>query len=151
MDSPKGFGYLRLMVVAALLLVSVVTGKPVDATREIVKGAALYKSCQAEVRLMELPDISQATQPDLIDGSFCVGFVNGFTGNLHGTRIGVCTNGSSMGEVVKAYVAFMEKNPRLMDEDRRIGLGMALESTYPCPASPLPKVKNPSNAGPQST
>ena len=139
------------MVVLGLLLATVVTSKVDDPTREIVKGSALYKSCQAEVRLMELPDISQATQPDLINGSFCVGFVNGFTGNLSGAKIGVCTNGSSMGAVVKAYIAFMDKNPRLMNEDRRVGLGMALQNAYPCPASQEPKVKNPSSSEPQTT
>ena len=151
MDRPCLFGYLHFMVVLALLLATAVTGKAEDATREIVKGAALYKSCQAEVRLMELPDLSQGTEPDLIDGSFCVGFVNGFTGNLSGAKVGVCTKGASMGLVVKAYVAYMEENPKLMDEDRRIGLGMALRGAYPCPVEQEPRVKGRSGAEPQST
>lgn len=151
MDVCERIGYLRLMLVTALLFATVVTGRADDATREIVKGAALYKSCQAEMRLMEAKDLSQATQPDLIDGSFCVGFVNGFTGNLSGAKVGVCTDGSSMGAVVKAYVAYMEKNPRLMNEDRRIGLGLALRGAYPCPASEEPKVKGRSGSEPQNT
>ena len=151
MDRHSHLGYLRSMVALALLLTTVVTGKAEDATREIVKGSALYKSCQAEVRLIDLPDISQATQPDLIDGSFCVGFVNGFTGNLSGVKVGICTNGASMGVVVKTYVAFMDKHPKLMDEDRRIGLGMALQSAYPCPAAGEPKVKRPSGTDPQNS
>ena len=151
MDHLQSFGYLGFMVVLSLLLATAVTGKADDATREIVKGAALYRSCQAEVRLMELPDVSHATQPDLIDGAFCVGFVNGFTGNLSGARVGVCTNGSNMGTVVKVYVTFMNENPKLMDEDRRVGLGMALQIAYPCPAAQEPKVKNPANSNPQST
>ena len=151
MDRHFRLGYSHSMIALALLLATVVTGKAEDATRDVVKGAALYKSCQAEVRLIDLPDISQATQPDLIDGSFCVGFVNGFTGNLSGAKIGICTNGASMGVVVKAYVAFMDKNPKLMDEDRRVGLGMALQSAYPCPAAGEPKVKHPSSTDPQST
>ena len=67
------------MLVSALLFISVAAGKPDEAVREITKGSALLRSCQAEIRLMELPSISQATQPDLIDGTFCEGFDNAYT------------------------------------------------------------------------
>lgn len=115
-----------------------------DAVHTITKGTALYHSCQAEVRLMDLASLSQAKQPDLVDGSFCVGFVNGFTGNLGANTI-TCTHGASVATVVRAYVTFMASNPQLLEEDRRVGLRMALQNAFPCAASQGSSSKQPSN------
>ena len=134
------------MLVSALLFISVAAGRPDEAVREITKGSALLRSCQAEIRLMELPSISQATQPDLIEGTFCVGFVNGYTGNLNGTNAPICTKGANMGEVVRAYVDFMIKNPTLLEEDRRVGFRQALQAKFPCPVVSHPRL-NDSPAG----
>ncbi len=138
------------MLVSALLFISVAAGKPDEAVREITKGSALLRSCRAEIRLMELPSISLATQPDLIDGTFCVGFVNGYTGNLSGTDAPICTKGANMGEVVRAYVNFMARNPDLLEQDRRVGLRHALMAKFPCPVPSHPRLKDPLAAGPQS-
>ena len=94
---------------------------------------------------MDLPSLSKASQPDLIHGSYCVGFLNGFTGNLDATNHTICTNGASMGSVVRAYVAFMDKNPSLLQEDRRIGLRLALQEAYACPAAQEPRLANPAD------
>ncbi len=126
-------------MLAPLLLLTLATqGRSGDASLELFKGSALFHSCQAEVRLMDLRSLSAATQPDLIDGSYCVGFINGFTGNLSAGKNSICTKGASMGTVVRAYVGYMEKNPDLMDKDRRVGLRLALQEAYPCPASGEP-------------
>ena len=140
-------------MVAPLLMFTLAAsaaGRPADAGRELFKGAALYRTCQAEMRLMELPSLSAARQPDLIDGSYCVGFLNGFTGNLNAARNEVCPGSASMGEVVRTYVAYMDRNPKLMTEDRRVGLRLALQEAYPCPVSPeQPRLEDPATARPR--
>ncbi len=84
---------------------------------------------------MELPSLHAASQTDLVDGSFCVGFVHGYMGSLVSGNSGICTNGTPMGELVRGYVAFMEKNPKLLEEDRRVGLQMSLQAAFPCPVT----------------
>ncbi len=137
------------MLAPLLLLTLTAKPRPGDANLELFKGSALYRSCQAEVRLMDLPSLSTATQPELIDGSYCVGFLNGFTGNLSAGKNGICPKGANMGAVVRAYVAYMEKNARLMDQDRRVGLKLALQEAYPCPASTEPRLVDPATARPR--
>ena len=139
------------MTAASLLLFLLgATGRPGNPWREIFQGSSLYRDCQAEVRLMELPSLTKAAQPDLIDGSYCVGFVNGFTGNLGSATDAICINGASTGSVVRAYVAFMEKNPKLLQEDRRVGLRLALKQAYACPVSSWPRLANPTDIRPKS-
>ncbi len=91
---------------------------------------------------MDLPSLAGATQDDLIEGSYCVGFVNGFVGTLQGGKA-VCTNGAPVGEVIRAYVAYMEKNPKLLEQDRRVGLRLSLQEIYPCPITQEPRLENP--------
>lgn len=81
---------------------------------------------------MDLSSISEASQSDLLNGSYCVGYLNGFVANLT-TRSKICTNSAPMGSLVRAYVGFLESNPNLLGEDRRLGLGMALQEAFPCP------------------
>ena len=125
-----------------MLFLSIAAARPDEAVREITKGSALLRSCQAEIRLMELPSIAQASQPDLVDGTFCVGFVNGYTGNLGGSSAPICTKGANMGEVVRAYVAYMGKHPDLLDKDRGSGFREALQAMYPCPTTSHPRLKD---------
>ncbi len=129
------------MLAALLLLGSV--GPTDDASRELNKGAALYRTCRAEIRLMDLPSLAVATERDLIDGSYCVGYLNGFTGTLN---VPVCTQNAPMGTVVRAYVAYMDRYPQLLDRDRRLGVQRALQDTYPCPVKGMHPDATPNNA-----
>ena len=121
-----------------------------DAAREMLKGAALYRSCQAEVRLMDLPSVKTASQADLVEGSFCVGFVHGFTGNPSGQG-NTCPNGAPVGDVIRAYVAYMDRNPKLLEQDRRVGLQLSMQELYPCPVTQSPGVRDPSHFDPKTT
>ena len=112
---------------------------------ELRLGSALYRTCKAEVRLMELPSLDKATGRDLIDGSYCVGYLNGFTGGLNAP---VCTQRASIGEVVRVYVAYMGRNPQLLTEDRRLGLQRALQEAFPCSTIKLPGSESLRNARP---
>ena len=125
--------YRGIMLAPLLLLASVTAQPPApDAVAELSKGSALLRVCRAEVRLMDLPSVTEASQSDLLNGSYCVGYLNGFVANLT-TRTRICTNGAPMGTLVRAYVGFLESNPSLLGEDRRLGLSIALYDAFPCP------------------
>jgi hypothetical protein len=52
----------------------------------------------------------------------------------------ICLGGASMGTTIRVYVAYMDKNPKLMDEWMITGVGRALRENYPCPdPKPAPK------------
>ena len=100
------------------------------------KGVSLFRGCQAEMRLMALGALEEAPPIDLINGAYCIGYLNGFTAGLPPESLSVCTRADSMGGMVRAYVSYMERNPALLEEDKRVGLRRALEAAYPCPAAP---------------
>ena len=105
-----------------------------DTASDPAKGGALLRGCQAEVRLMALPSLDDALPLDLINGAYCIGYLNGYLAAMPPRSASICTNQDSMGALVQAYVSFMERNPGLQDEDKRVGLRLALQQTYPCSA-----------------
>lgn len=134
--------YFASMLVPLLLFASALSSPPAaDPVTELSKGSALYRVCRAEVRLMDLPSLSKASQSDLLNGSYCVGYLNGFVANLP-QRTSICTHSAPMGELVRAYVGFLDKNPDLLAEDRRVGLDLALREAFPCPANQAPATKD---------
>lgn len=121
------------MLATLLLLASLTAKSPApDPVTELSKGSALYRVCRAEIRLMDLPTLTQASQSDLLNGSYCVGYMNGFVANLT-TQAEICTHSATMGALVRAYVEFLDKHPELLTEDRRLGVGRALQEAFPCP------------------
>lgn len=86
---------------------------------------------------MDLPSITKATQSDLLNGSYCVGYLNGFVANLT-TQTEICTDSAPMSALVRAYLAYLDKNPDLLVEDRRVGLNLALRDAFPCPLKAAP-------------
>ena len=133
------------MLASALLLVLAGTPGTAGAVAEMSKGSALYRVCQAEVRLMDLPDLRKATQSDLLNGAYCVGYLNGYLSNLHPTAA-VCTGGATTGSLVRAYVDFMAKNPGMLEQDQKIGLAMALSDAYRCRLDSTPAPSRPTES-----
>lgn len=130
--------YAAGMLAPLLLLASPFTLPPApDAAVELSKGSALYRVCRAEVRLMNLPSVTKASESDLLNGSYCVGYLNGFVANLT-TQTEICTDSAPMSALVRAYVGYLDKNPEFLSQDRRLGLGMALREAFPCPARQTP-------------
>lgn len=103
---------------------------------DTTRGASLLRGCQAEMRLMALDSLTEASQSDLINGAYCVGYLNGFTASLPPAPASVCPHDDSMGQMVHVYVSYMERNPRMLDEDKRVGLRRALEEAFPCSTAP---------------
>ena len=122
------------MHLSVLLLAALATNIGDTAGPDTTKGASLVRGCQAEVRLMQFTSLEDAPQLDLINGAYCIGYLNGFLAGLPTTPGSICTHGDSMGAMTRAYVSYMEHNPQLLDQDKRVGLRLALEQAYPCPA-----------------
>jgi hypothetical protein len=124
---------MTLRVLGLLLVLSIgahAQKDPSDHTR----GSDLYHSCQAAIRVMD----SNIRPDDLHDSEFCRGYITAFGefNDMAGTAI--CLAGSTIGTTVRVYVAFMEKNPKFMDDMMIIGVVHALKETYPCPAPKQP-------------
>lgn len=84
---------------------------------------------------MELGSLADASEADLINGAYCIGYLNGFAANLTSGRTTNCAPEGSMGQMVRFYVRYMEKNPSLLDMDKRVGLRKALEESFACEAA----------------
>ncbi len=68
-------------------------------------------------------------------GALCVAYIDGFTDGLNLERDTVCVVGASLGTLSRVYISYMEKNPRLLDEHKVVGLRRALLDIYPCSKS----------------
>ena len=103
---------------------------------ESATGSTLFHECQAWIRYA---DGSSKTGDDFSLGEYCIGYVEGFTSGLlwsdafHNVSGLVCPpESSTFGTAVRIYVAYMEKHPKLMDENKYIGLFDSLRDAYPC-------------------
>ena len=121
------------MPALSLFLLLTATHVIADAAPDPSKGSSLLHGCRAEVRLMNLPRLDQAHSVDLIDGAYCSGYLTGFLAGL--SPASVCSDQESMGALFNTYVHYMEIHPELEDQDKRIGLRLALGNAYPCPAT----------------
>lgn len=118
---------------ALLLLLSAATVSP-DAPSMAAKGAALLHGCQAELRVIEAgPALDKTSPADLINGAYCIGYLNGFLTGIKPGPNSICVREDNMGDLVRAYVHYMSRNPQLEEEDKRVGLRLALQDTFPCP------------------
>jgi hypothetical protein len=87
------------------------------------RGSALYGNCKASIRSSET---SIPNRDDDINGMNCLEYITGFTDAF------TISENTSRGTLVRIYVAYMDKYPKLLDEDRGIGVWGALASAYPC-------------------
>lgn len=82
---------------------------------------------------MQPDGLRTAEQADLVNGAYCVGYVNGFISNLAPGPASICIENRPLADLVTAYVSFMDRNPKWLEEDKRVGLRLALEGAFPCP------------------
>ena len=122
------------MPLPLLLLAALLPAVP-DVSVTTTKGASLLQGCQAELRLTASDALASPAEGDLVSGSYCIGYVNGFIANLPDDRASICTREQPMMALVQVYVRFMEQNPKLLGEDKRVGLRLALEDAFPCPST----------------
>lgn len=94
-------------------------------------GAALFHACQADIRMMD--SSTGGDDADIYPANECIEYVGGFVDAI-GISGHVCFGDASTGTVIRVYVAYMQKNPKLLDESRGLGLFGAVLDAYPCPA-----------------
>jgi len=111
-----------------LITLAVALQTPADMS----KGAHLYSSCQAAVRLAESPSSAQA-KTELPTSTYCFGYLGGYVDGVNRLGNSICVNSASMDTVALVYVAYMQRTPKLMDEERSLGVQLSLASAYSCP------------------
>lgn len=93
------------------------------------RGSTLYRDCKAAIAIID------ATAKESSDASFsagrCIGFFNGFT-SVKSTDARICTSDASTGTMIRVYIFFMDRNPKLMDSPEGAGALLALREAYPC-------------------
>ncbi|MEO6982203.1 MAG: Rap1a/Tai family immunity protein [Edaphobacter sp.] len=101
------------------------------------RGATLFEACQVTVRIIDNP----TTEGNSVAvATSCTSYIDGFTDGLESAPADlVCISGASMGTLARVYVAYMQKNPKLLDQYRGVGLLLALSESYPCPLKPKNK------------
>jgi hypothetical protein len=96
---------------------------------ELQRGSALYRQCQASVKAIDEPDSPMYV---FASAALCSGYIDGFADGLEMGGHGVCLAGASLGTLARVYVAYMQKNPKMMDVEKSVGLLNALLDNYPC-------------------
>jgi len=102
-------------------------------TEDLTTGTRLYHSCQSASRFAGDTSLGP-TAEDISRVSECIAYISGVVDAMHLDNAPLfCTGNATVGTTVKVYVAYMDKNPKLLDERRIIGLAGALMDSYPCP------------------
>ncbi len=119
---------LSCIMLALALGLALQTVTPTDFT----KGSHLFGSCQSAVRMMDNPS-AQQTKTEMPGSTYCLGYVGGYIDGLNRLKDAVCVRDATLNTIVRVYVAYMQKNPKLMDEGKALGLLLALTDAYACP------------------
>jgi len=51
---------------------------------------------------------------------------------------GLCIKDARVGTIIRVYVAYMQKNPKLLDDLKIFGVIEAMKDSYSCSAKPVP-------------
>lgn len=123
----QGVWYGAVMVMLAFLVAAALQ-QPADFS----KGSHLYGACQAAVRMTDDPN-SHQPRTELPSSTYCFGYLAGYIDGLNVLTEKACIHGAAVSTVPRVYVSFMQRNPKLMDEAKHLGVVMALKDAYPCP------------------
>ena len=96
------------------------------------KGSALLHACKAELRVIDSAD-GKGDPEDRVLAHTCFQYVQGFADGSDLAGENVCAGTATIGTLIRVYVAFVEKNPKLLEAYRGVGLHMARLDAYPCP------------------
>lgn len=99
---------------------------------DLSRGSHLYGSCQAAVRWSDDPASAQA-KLELASSTYCFGYLGGYIDGLNVLKEQVCLRGASLNTIARVYVHYVQRNPKLMEESRALGLLLSLKSNYGCP------------------
>lgn len=102
------------------------------------RGSALLRTCQAVVTIEDSK--AKPTLSAVQDAAACTSYITGYNDGIWETdatasRRRYCLNQAPTRELVHVYIAFMQQNPRWLDYHKSVGLNLALQNAYPCPAA----------------
>jgi len=97
------------------------------------RGSDLFHSCQANLRALDSP--SPVSNIDLGPAMACQAYISGFLDgfSMADDKLVCVDENATVGTISRIYVAFMEANPKLMDEPKISGFYQALAVNYTCP------------------
>ncbi len=111
-----------------MFLMLALTGQPAVSNRAM--GSYIFHACQASIRFVDNPSVT--SDSDVRLSATCTDWLMGFT--EAGTLAKFfCPGTVTPSTLARVYVAYMEKNPTLLDYPRGTGAHLALADSYPCP------------------
>jgi hypothetical protein len=115
-----------------VLLIALSASAP-QLSSALENASSLFRSCQAAIRL-DSPSVSPS---DVSDGEYCLGYFRGF-GDVVSLidSSGICLAHARTGALIKVYVAYMNKNPKQLDDPEILGVVAAMHESYPRAAKP---------------
>lgn len=93
--------------------------------------AELYQSCKAYTRVQE----HENSHEDVYMAGYCSGYIKGYFAGvalLDGDRI-VCASQASLPTLARVYTAYLDRHPRLFDQQPEVSFFGAMIESYPCP------------------
>jgi hypothetical protein len=88
----------------------------------------LYHACQDAVRYVDAPNSDRPGRTD-----YCFGYFEGYTNVLSANSSSLCIGQARIGTLIRVYLAYMDKNPKLLDDPKLISVTYALKESYSCP------------------
>ena len=94
-------------------------------------GSSLYADCKSFVAVLD--DTANQNHHDTLGAGRCSGYIEGMLDGANGLR-GFCVGSATLGTIARVYIAYMDKNHKMLDEREGAGFMSALQETYPCQA-----------------
>jgi hypothetical protein len=84
------------------------------------RGEWLFQACKGAVRWLDSPASSKVDHPDASNFDNCTAYIGGFLESPSTGKACLSDDASSMGTILRVYVVYMEKNPKLLDQSQSV-------------------------------
>jgi Rap1a immunity proteins len=98
---------------------------------EVGKASRLYHSCKDLIAITDHTARKDASET--LEAGRCLGYVDGFIQGSFAHPF-ACSGEATNETIVRVYIAYMDKNPKLLDEIEGVTFLYAMKDAYPCPA-----------------
>lgn len=99
--------------------------------QSFTRGSDLYRQCKNWVALME--QTRRLDDGESYEAGECYGYIDGLAAGLATMQI-TCPRNATMGTMIRVYLVYMDKHPKVLDYAASAGVYGALQEAYPCPA-----------------
>jgi hypothetical protein len=103
-----------------------------QAARQPAAASSLFltHACQISVQLHEARTPAPNEEAMRFDIA-CVSYIQGFADAAALTQ-GLCVKNVRVGTLAKEYIAYMERHPELLNQDRALSLAASVRENHPC-------------------